>query len=62
MLGGEIEVTILESQGEQVKIGIKAPRHLKIYRKEVYEQIVKENQEAIESVPSSFEGFKNLLK
>jgi len=44
-----IEVMILDIQGEQAKIGIKAPKEIKIYRKEIYEEIQKENIRAAQS-------------
>ncbi|WP_134703684.1 carbon storage regulator CsrA [Ammoniphilus sp. YIM 78166] len=46
MIGDEIEITILAVEGEQVKLGINAPRHVEIHRKEVYVEIQKANQEA----------------
>lgn len=46
VLNNNIEVTILEIRGDQVKIGISAPKEVPIYRKEVYLQIQKENEEA----------------
>ena len=46
MLGNDIEITILEVKGDQVKIGISAPKTLPIYRKEIYTQIQQSNQEA----------------
>lgn len=46
IIGNNIEVMILESKGEQVKIGIKAPRNVSIYRKEIFEQIQASNKEA----------------
>lgn len=42
-----IEITVLEIRGDQVKIGISAPKDVPVYRKEVFLQIQKENQEAI---------------
>ena len=42
-----IEITVLEIRGDQIKIGIQAPKDVPIYRKEVYMQIQKENAEAI---------------
>ena len=47
MLGEDIQVKIVSVDGDQVKIGIKAPRALKIYRREVYEAIQKENEAAL---------------
>ncbi len=47
MIGKDIELTILEIKGDQVKVGITAPRHLPIYRKEIYNQIQEENRQSI---------------
>ncbi len=47
MINNDIEITILEVKGEQVKIGIAAPKEVPVYRKEVYVQIQKENEEAM---------------
>ena len=44
MINNNIEITILEVRGEQVKIGIQAPKDVPIYRKEVYLQIQEENK------------------
>lgn len=49
MIGDDIEISILDIKGEQVRIGIKAPRDIKVYRKEVYEAIEKENRDAASS-------------
>ena len=43
------EVTVLEIRGDQVKIGISAPKDVPIYRKEVYLQIQEENRASLES-------------
>lgn len=48
MLGNDIEVTVLEIKGDQVKIGIKAPKNVSIFRKEIYLQIEEENKKAAE--------------
>ncbi|HHU70657.1 MAG TPA: carbon storage regulator CsrA [Clostridiales bacterium] len=49
MIGNEIEITILEVKGDQVKIGINAPKSIPIYRKELYLQIQESNKEAAET-------------
>ena len=59
VLNNNIEVTILEIRGDQVKIGVSAPKEVPIYRKEVYLQIQKENQEA--SSADSLDLLKNLF-
>ena len=46
VIGKDIEITILEVKGEQVKVGIKAPQSVAIYRKELFEQIQESNREA----------------
>ena len=46
VIGNDIEITILEVKGEQVKVGIKAPQSVAIYRKELFEQIQDSNREA----------------
>lgn len=46
MLGNDIEVTVLEIKGDQVKIGVKAPKSVPIYRRELYLQIRQSNKEA----------------
>ena len=48
MIGNDIEITLLEKKGDQVKIGINAPKSVAIYRKEIYVQIQDENKKASE--------------
>ena len=48
MIGSDIEITLLEIKGDQVKIGINAPKSVPIYRKEIYMQIKDENKKASE--------------
>ena len=47
VINNNIEITILEIKGEQVKLGITAPREVPVYRKEVYVQIQEANKEAM---------------
>jgi carbon storage regulator len=47
MIGDDIEITISKIEDGSVKIGIKAPRDVTILRKELYEQVERENKEAI---------------
>ena len=49
-INDDIEITIIEIKGDQVKIGISAPKSVPIYRKEVYMQIQNANKEAAQSV------------
>ena len=59
VINNNIEITVLEIKGEQVKLGISAPREVPVYRKEVYVQIQDSNQEAINV--DGMEALKNLL-
>lgn len=49
MLGDDIELTIIDIQGDQVRIGIKAPKNISICRKELVVEIQDENKKAAES-------------
>lgn len=49
VIGENIELTIIEIQGDQVRIGIKAPRNVSIYRKEIFLEIQDENKKAASS-------------
>lgn len=46
IIGDDIEVIVLEVRGEQIRLGIKAPRSVIVHRKEIYEQIQEENKAA----------------
>jgi carbon storage regulator len=45
VIGDGIEVVVLEVRGEQVRLGIKAPKNVTVHRKEIYEQISQEGRE-----------------
>ncbi|MCM1185060.1 MAG: carbon storage regulator CsrA [Lachnoclostridium sp.] len=60
IINNNIEVSILEVKGDQVKIGITAPKEIPVYRKEVYLQIQEANKEAADV--SGMEALKNLLE
>ncbi|MDO4189222.1 MAG: carbon storage regulator CsrA [Lachnospiraceae bacterium] len=59
VINNNIEITILDIKGDQVKIGISAPKQIPIYRKEVYVQIQEANKAAM--VPEGLEALKGLL-
>lgn len=48
MIGDQTEIVILGTEGDTVRIGIKAPKHVEVYRKEVYLQIQESNKDAFE--------------
>ena len=49
MIGDQIEIKILAIEGEQIKIGIVAPKTVKVHRSEVFEAIQVQNKEALAS-------------
>jgi carbon storage regulator len=49
MIGDDIEIIVVDVHGDQVKLGITAPRHITVHRKEVYEAIQRENLMAAEA-------------
>ena len=59
MVGNNIEITVMEVRGDQIKIGITAPKEVPIYRKEVYLQIREENQATLQA--DGLEALKNLF-
>ncbi len=59
VINNNVEVTVLEIKGEQVKLGISAPREVPVYRKEVYVQIQDANKEAVNV--DGMEALKGLL-
>ena len=60
MINNDIEITVLEVKGEQVKIGISAPKEVPVYRKEVYIQIQEANKESSNNV-AGIEQLASLL-
>lgn len=61
VINNDIEITILEVKGDQVKIGVSAPKSIPIYRKELYEQIQASNKEATQTTVS-LESLNELFK
>jgi carbon storage regulator len=46
MIGDNIEIVILGSEGDTIRVGIRAPKHVEVFRKEIYQQIQESNKEA----------------
>ncbi|ARK32094.1 carbon storage regulator CsrA [Halalkalibacter krulwichiae] len=59
-IAGDIEIKILAIEGDQVKLGIDAPKHVEIHRKEVYLAIQEENHEAAQGI--SIDSLKMFLE
>ncbi|MEB2298505.1 carbon storage regulator CsrA [Lysinibacillus xylanilyticus] len=58
MIGDQIEIKILAVEGEQIKIGIVAPKTVKVHRSEVFEAIQAQNREALTASSSFLEQLK----
>lgn len=59
IVNNNVEITVLEVKGDQVKIGITAPKEVPVYRKEVYLQIQEANKESVSA--EGMDALKNLL-
>ncbi len=51
MIGDSIEVIVVDIRGEQVQLGINAPKSVPVHRREVYEAIVRENGRVVPKTP-----------
>lgn len=60
-IANDIEITILAIEGEQIKIGIEAPKNIEIHRKEVYVAIQNENNEAGDASVDFIKNLSNQL-
>ena len=63
IVGDDVEIMIVEIKGDQVKLGIKAPRSVRVYRGEIYDEIQKENIAAAKTSVSKIDkNLENLIK
>lgn len=53
MIGDDVEITVVDIRGDKVRLGVTAPNHIPVHRKEVYEAIQRESRAAadVESEP-----------
>lgn len=62
IINGNIEIKVLEVQGDKVRIGISAPEEIDIYREEIYLQVLESNKKASNGSANALAGIKGLLK
>ncbi len=51
MIGDDIQITVVDVRGDKVRLGITAPTHIPVHRKEVYDAIKRENEQAARMSP-----------
>ena len=56
MIGDEVVVTVLEVRGDQVRLGIKAPRSIDVHREEVFEALQQANLAAASPLPEAIDS------
>jgi carbon storage regulator len=61
MVGDQVEISVVDIKGDQVKLGIKAPSQVKVYRREVYAAIQEENRAAAAASPQTLETLNDLI-
>lgn len=62
MVGKEIEIMVLEVRGEQVRLGIRAPREVAVHRKEVFDQILEANRDAASAPTDNLPELSELIQ
>ena len=61
MIGDNIKITLLDIKGEQIRLGIDAPREITVHRLEIYEEIAEENKMALQVSPGKLDDIKNMM-
>jgi carbon storage regulator len=62
MVGDQVEISIVDIKGDQVKLGINAPSQVKVYRREVYTAIQEENRAAAAASPERLPRIEGLFE
>ena len=62
MIGDEVEITVVDIRGDKVRLGISAPRHIQVHRKEVFDAIQRENLQASSLNPLDVAGVVEIVR
>ena len=63
MIGDDVEIVVVDIKGDQVKLGVKAPKEISVFRQEIYQEIQEENKKAASNSikPSELGKLKDIL-
>ena len=61
IIGENIEIAVVDIRGDQVKLGIVAPRNVKVYRQEVFDAIQEENRKAATATTEGLPSWEGLI-
>jgi len=62
VVGDDIVLTVFEVRGDAVRIGIDAPRSVRVNRKEVYEEIQRSNEQAVSTSDDALDALRNAIE
>jgi carbon storage regulator len=62
MVGDDVVITVLEVRGDVVRVGIEAPRSIRVHREEVYRELQRANLEAASPSDTAVEALSRMLK
>lgn len=62
VIGNDVVVTILEVRGDQIRVGIDAPRSVQVHREEVFKQVAEENAKAVRAVGDTRDLLRRRLR
>jgi carbon storage regulator len=61
VVGDDIVLTVFEVRGDAVRIGIDAPRSVRVNRKEVYEEIQRSNEQAVSTSDDALDALRTAI-
>lgn len=62
MIGDDVEIVVVDIKGDQVKLGIKAPKSVSVFRGEIFKEIQEENKKAASIRPEDVGGLGDIFK
>jgi carbon storage regulator len=61
MIGHDIVITVLEVRGDQIRLGIRAPRDIDVHREEVFKELQRANRQAASPTPEALDALGALI-